>query len=271
MATAFKTSVSVTTELGRINQLAATLGVNSFPAYRQATLNYKYDVLNSYSPQEIPRIRYFGIGIGGFANVSTEKNIAQPYIPSPENMDLYTPIPFRCVPEPLDQDEAAKYRIIQKKQIGDTWYFLYWLKLLKFDDIAITKVAGDNVGTGSLDTANLYPVPTALASGDVDENTARISASVTAIREIEGKEALEAINVMYDGDLRRARISEFGLYSGVEVPQQYSAGEDWDYPYTEAGYVQLASHMCCIGYDKSNSNTTIKERCVISTGELVQL
>lgn len=278
MATAFKTVISVTTELGKINQLAASLKLESFPVYQSATINAKYGVNANASmadliaSQGLPTISYFGIGIGGFANISTDKNIAQPYTPSPSDMDLYTPIPFRCTKTPLDASELAKYRIVERRKINDQWYFLYWLKKLDFGSgITITKLSGEDIASGSLDTSNLFPVPKNLVSSEVDENTSRTSVSVAATRVIEGPEVMEAIDVMYDGDLRRARISEFGLYTGIENPGYRDENVLPSGTYTEAAYVQLASHMCCLGYDKSSPNTKITERCVISTGELVQL
>lgn len=270
MSEAFATSKVVTTELGRINQLAGSVGVTSLPVYMGATLNSKYDVLKSVTPTEIPKIRYFGIGIKGFANVSTEKNIAQPYQPKSTNMDLYEPIPFRCVKTPLDKETAAQYRMVTTKVINGETYFLYYLKLLDFSaGIQFTRLSTDGVSsTNTLNTANLFPSPSAINGSDVDSDTSRSVASITATRIITGAEVVEAINILYNGDLRRARISEFGLYSGVEARSSRSG---IDYEYDEAAYVQLASHQCCIGYDCSNVNTRIEERCVISGGELINI
>ena len=270
MAETFATSKVVTTELGRINQLAGAIAVETLPVYMAATLNAKYNVLPTVQPTDIPKIRYFGIGIKGFANVSTEKNIAQPYQPKATNMDLFEPIPFRCVRTPLDKATASQYRMVTTKKINGETYYLYYLKLLDFSSgIQLTKVTDSTSSSSTLNTANLYPTPAAINGADVDKDTTRSSASVTATRIITGAEVVEAINVMYNGDLRRARISEFGLYSGVEVDGVTSVGID--YNYTEAAYVQLASHQCLLGYDCSNVNTIIEEKCVISGGELVNL
>ena len=84
---AYKTSIVTTTELGRINQLSATVATK-FLVLPDTTLNKKYNVLTEASITTFPRIRYFGIGIKGYANISSENNIAQPYQPSPSDMDL---------------------------------------------------------------------------------------------------------------------------------------------------------------------------------------
>lgn len=270
MSEAFATSKTVTTELGRINQLAGSVAVNSLPVYMAATLNAKYSVLADVMPTEIPKIRYFGIGIKGFANVSTEKNIAQPYQPKSTNMDLYEPIPFRCVERPLSQEEAKQYRMVTTKIINGKTYYMYYLKLLDLGTgVTFTRISEKGVAsTNTLNTANLFPSPSAINGSDVDSNTTRSTASVTATRIITGEEVVEAINILYNGDLRRARISEFGLYTGVET---IATRAGIDYEYDEAAYVQLASHQCCIGYDCSNVNTRIEERCVISGGELINI
>lgn len=268
---AYKTSIVTTTELGRINQLSATVATK-FLVLPDTTLNKKYNVLTEASITTFPRIRYFGIGIKGYANISSENNIAQPYQPSPSDMDLYEPIPFRCVPTPLSQTEAAKYRMVTKVTLNGRTYYQYWLKLLEFetDQPKLTTVTGNREVSHILNTSNLYPTPTNLTGTDVSSSIgSRSEVSVTAIRRVTGEEVCEVIGVMYGGDLRRARISEFGLYSGIEKAQCTLDGIP--YTYNEAAYVQLASHMCMIGHDLSSVNSSIDERCVIQTGAVIQI
>lgn len=267
-ATAFKTQNVVTTELGRINQLTASVATK-FLQLDDTTINAKRGVLVGSKITTFPRIRYFGIGIRGYANISSENNIAQPYQPKASNMDLYEPIPFRCVKTPLAKDEAAKYRMVTRVEIGGTTYFQYWLKLLEFetDQPKLTTVTGNRESSYTLDTSNLNPSPTDLVGTDVSNSGgSSTEVSITAIRRVTGAEVCEVIETMYGGDLRRARISEFGLYSGIEK----TASDPDIGQYSEAAYVQLASHMCCIGHDLSNVNAVLTERCVIQNGVLIQ-
>ena len=267
------TSHVVTTELGRINQLTAS-AATKFLKLDDTTLNKKYNVLSGITLKTYPRIRYFGIGIRGSACISTENNIMQPYMPSAANMDLYQPIPFRCVRDnPLSIDEASKYRMMTETEINGVTYFQYWLKLLEFetDTPKLTSISAGREQSWTLDTSYLNPVPTDLISTDVSSSIGtRTEVSVTAIRRVTGAEVVEVINAMYGGDLRKARISEFGLYSGVETTRTHEKVSGGT-PFAEAGYVQLASHMCTVGHDLSNENAVLEERCVIQNGSIITI
>lgn len=272
--TACKTSHVVTTELGRINQLTASVATK-FMMLEDTTINKKRGVvLPTFKLTTYPRIRYFGIGIRGAACVSTENNIMQPYMPSAANMDLYQPIPFRCVKDyPLSIADAANYRIITETEIDGHKYYQYWLKLLEFqtDTPKLTSIANGREQSWTLDTAYLNPTPTDLLPTDASSSIGnRTSVSVTAVRRVLGSEVTEVINAMYGGDLRKARISEFGLYSGVETTAS-NPDIGGGSPYAEAGYVQLASHMCTIGHDLSDPNSELIEQCVIENGALITL
>ena len=74
----FKDMNNVTTLLAIENQLTAALGIDM--TYRPATtINTKRGVLADVVPKVVPRIRYFGIGIKGYANLTSQNNIAQPF------------------------------------------------------------------------------------------------------------------------------------------------------------------------------------------------
>ena len=156
----FKTSNVVTTELGRINQLATAVA-SKFPQLNETTLNTKYNILKDEKIDTFPRIRYFGIGINGYANIGGDPSVDQPYMPKSSDMDLYTPIPFRCVKTPLTSTEAAVYRMVEKRVIDEETYYLYWLKLLEFESEypKVTSIAGNRETSYALDTSNLYPTP----------------------------------------------------------------------------------------------------------------
>jgi len=272
--TACKTSHVVTTELGRINQLTASVATK-FLKLDDTTINNKRGVLaTGFNLTTYPRIRYFGIGIRGCACISTENNIMQPYMPSAANMDLYQPIPFRCVKDqPLSIADAAKYRMMTETEINGVKYYQYWLKLLEFqtDTPKLTSVSNGREQSWTLDTSNLNPVPTDLTAQDISSSIGtRTEVSITAIRRVTGAEVCEVINNMYGGDLRKARISEFGLYSGVETTRTH-ADVGGGTPFPEAGYVQLASHMCTIGHDLSDEKSVLEEVCVVQNGALITI
>ena len=62
---------------------------------------------------------------------------------------------------------------------------------------------------------------------------------------------------MYDGDMRRARISEIGTYSGV--PYQVAATDQLNAA-EEAIYVQLCTHKCMTGHSLSDPSAVYIER-----------
>ncbi len=272
--TTFRTSASVATLLGIVNQFHGIMNLSSYTFRPETTINNKRGVLAGVAPTETLRCKYFGIGIRGFANISSQDNLAQPYYPSPENQDLYEPIPFRCVPERLSAAEEAKYRMRTTVTIGNQTYYQYWLKCIEFEDasVRLTKIDADGRETPYvIDSNNLNPNPSINNSSDVINNsTSRIVASVTGVCTITGAEIVEVINAMYGGDLRKARISEFGVYTGVDTA--ITAEQDADgIAYTEAAYVQLASHRCTLGQDMSNTSTIMRERKVFENGSCIVL
>ena len=270
--TVFKSKNSVTTLLAIQNQLQSSIATG-FSEKLETTINTKRNVYPSYGPhnlnQVLPRIRYFGIGIKGFANLTSDNNIAQPYMPSAEEYDLYEPIPFRCVTTPLTGDAAAQYRMVTTSTINGVKYYLYWLKCIAFETagINLTKITPNGESTYTMDSsANLNPTPSDLFYSDVSEASTRIVASITGVCRITGAEVLEAINILYGGDVRRARISEIGTYSGIDI----SVGPEGDIPArTEAAYVQLNTHECSTGYPFTDVEDVVVHRKVFENGSCV--
>ena len=267
--TVYKDSNSVATILAIKNQLSANLGIG-FEMDISTTLNFKHKVLESTEPKQFPKIRYFGIGIKGYANLTSENNIAQPYMPKPSDCDLYEPIPFRCVTKPLTGVEAEQYRMVTKVSIDGRTYYQYWLKLITFESSTpkTTKITNDIESDYSISTSDLNPVPSDLMASDLSEATERIVASVTGTCRITGAEVTEVINAMYGGDMRRARISEIGVYSGVEC----AVSGDGELPdRTEAAYVQLCNHKCTLGQTLTSDEAVMIERKVFENGSCVSI
>ena len=183
---------SVTTILAIENQLTASLGIkmNCSPS---TTLNSKLGILADVVPEVVPRIRYFGIGINGYANLTSENNIAQPFMPLATQFDLLEGIPFRCVTEPLQGEEAKQYAMRDKVVIDGTTYYRYWLKKIEFESstVRLTKVVDKVEEQYTLDSANLYPTPSDLFPTDVSAVKDRIVASVTGICRVTGAEVTD--------------------------------------------------------------------------------
>ena len=273
--TVFKSKNSCNTLLAIQNQMMSCLG-NSYQADKTTTINTKRNVIPEIGPVELggvlPRVRYFGIGIKGFANITSDNNISQPYQPSAEEFDLYEPIPFRCVRTPLDTDVADMYRMVTTTTVNGQKYYLYWLKKISFltSTVNLTKVDADGNETEyTVDaSANLNPTPSDLFFTDLSQASTRVVASITGECRITGAEVLEAINVLYGGDLRRARISEVGTYSGIEV----GLGADTvnEIPArTEAAYVQLCTHECSLGNPVDKDDDLIVNHLVFQNGSCV--
>jgi len=254
--TVYTDSNSVPTIFQVKNQMAATLGIG-FEVDHSTTINAKRNVLPSHAFDQFPKIRYFGIGIKGYANLTTDNGISQPYMPSAEDADLFEPIPFRCVPdEPLSNEEAANYRIKTSVVIDGRTYYQYWLKLIQFESSVVrtTKIVDHEESEYTFSSDNLNPVPTDLYPTDLSKVSNRLVASVTGICNVTSAEVTEVINNMYGGDMRRARISEFGIYSGVEYTPTAAEAGDFPVGQKEALYVQLCNHKCTVGQMASTAD-----------------
>lgn len=271
----FKSSQSTTTILGMYNQFHSLVNM-PYETYPETTINTKRNLFPAVVPTKVPTIKYFGIGLKGFYNVD-DGVLSQPYKPKATNMDLHQPIPFRCVPVDSDLDAVtrAKYRIRTRQTINGEDYFLYWLKLITFIDnrVKVTHISADNEETPYVfDPTNLNPQPTKIDSSDiVDTNANRVVVSVTGRCTILGAEIAEIINIMFGGDFRYSRVSEFGFYTGED---QSLVGVDKDgnsLQYTDAIYTQLATHRCTLGTDLSDETGTHEENIIYESGSMLLL
>ena len=271
MATSvLKSKHSVTSLLGIINQFHSLAGILPDLRY-DCTLNSKYQILPNVASEDLkngvkaPLLRYFGIGVNGKYNVN-DTNLSAAYNPSGEEMDLYSPIPFRVVPRNADLTaaERAQYRLRQLVTVNGTEYWCYWLKLIDFSgsNIAVSKV---NTTTGEetpyeLDPDNqLSPVPTKYETPDVvDSRDYYVKVAVDAVCKVTGAEIAEWIDVFKGGDTRYANISEFGFYTGEDI-QHEEITNGVAVKYTEAAYVQLAHKRCSNGADLSDVTASITE------------
>jgi hypothetical protein len=259
------------TLLGLVNQLTAQMNA-SFTPMVTTTINHKRNVYPITLPASIPTLRYFGIGLQGYFNIN-DSTLSQAYVPSEENMDLYLPVPFRVVPvaEDLDTETRALYRMRTRETIGGQDYFCYWLKCISFPDptVLVTRVdtvSGD-ITPYVFDNANLNPVPDPDHSvEEIADATEKIVVSTGGVVELTGAELAEAINVLYGGDFRRARVSEFGYYTGEDQVVEALDHESNPFDMTEAIYAQLATHRCSLGVDLSDPASVLVDNVNYSNG-----
>ena len=264
------------TLLGTIRQLYAYSGLT--PVYdTSATLNAKYGVAQTLTPTSLPPIAYFGIGIGGCFNVSSG-NLSQPFPVLATNMDLYIPIPFRCVP--VDQDlsstERSLYRMRVRKTINGSDYYLYYLKTITFNQSTVQLTETDPVTALQspyvLDYSNLNPVqPTMSSTGTMTSSAAEVKASVTSTLQITGAEVTESINVLYNGDLRYARVSEIGLYSGQDRSITGTDVNGNPISYVESVLAQLNMGCNWNGDDYSSVSRVSSYQIVQGSGDVLLL
>lgn len=230
-----------------LNELQANSSVD--PLYlTNSTLNYKYNVEQELIPTAHPKIAYFGIGTRGYRNLD-DQNLAAPYIPSAKNLDLYTPIPIRIVP--VDNDlspvERSNYRMRVLTVVDGLEYWAYYLKKLVIINnqvriIQTDLTSGVESDLSELNVSDLTPTPTTTSAEGTVTSTSRISVALSASINISGSEVLEAVNVLHNGNLLKANVSEIGIYSGHEHEMAMSDGMGGFFNGIESIYTQLAYH-----------------------------
>ena len=230
------------------------------------TLNHKYSIYPTQQPTSVPKILYFGLGLNGFYNVD-DGNMSAPYRPTADELDLYEPIPMRCVPvdEDLSPDARANYRMRRRETINGQDYYCYYLKKLTLNDTTVRLVRTNPITKEEepyeLSEGMLTPVPSIPSvSGEVSGTMNEVNATLSLGLSWLGSEVLEAINIKYNGDMRRAKISEIGIYSGEDATVTGFDASGASFSYVESIYTQLAYKICNIGsvitspsYDGSRS------------------
>ena len=267
---------SVKTIIGIKNEIAAILNGTTYAPDLETTLNTKYNNFPNIAPTNVPKLGWFGIGINGHYNV-TDTNISQARIPAMTNMDLYEPIPFICVP--LDEDKTdyrIKYRMRRVRNIGDIKYVEYYLKPIQLIDSAIRIIRIDPNTQKEieyeLDSSNLYPTPPVpQTSGVIEGTSAEIQVSQKFMLPRSGNEVCDPVSVIYDGDIRRARLSEYGLYTGEEATVTGYGADNVGFQYNEVICAQLAVHTTTIGMDGTNPNSVLDRIVTISGGNIAVL
>ena len=236
-----------------------------------STLNYKHGVFANTRPETIPKVKYFGIGIGGRYLVD-DAALTSAYKPAIDDMDLYMPIPFRLVPidEDLSSAERANYRMRVRKTINGVEYYAYYLKLIEYSEgLKFTRInpATQEEEPYELDPTNLTPIgKKPSTSGTTNATIQEIKASVKAQITFTGAEVVEAINILFKGDLRYAVISEIGLYMGEDKVVSGVTPAGTNISYNESIYTQLVIKNTFNGTDMSQNGSVEKRDIVFTSG-----
>ena len=215
------------------------------------------------------------LGIGGCFNVDSS-NLTEAYPVQSTNMDLYTPIPFQCVPveQDLSATVRANYRMRRRMTINGNDYFLYYLKLITYNQSTVQLTETDPVtklqSPYVLDYADLNPThPTTGSGGTITSSATEINAGVTCTLPLTGAEVTSVINILYNGDMRRAKISEIGLYSGQDRVISGLNASGGTVSYTEAVLAQLNMACNTLGDDWSNPARTSSYQIIQGSGDLI--
>ena len=262
---------AVRTLLGATNDLELELGLT--PAYDlNTTLNRKYNI-SPTTPSTHPTMKYFGIGIGGTYNVSGTM-LSQPYQPSELDMDLYIPLPFVVVPAAADLSPTARaqYRMRVPKMIGGNPYICYYLKVLNLASSSVAYTLRDPT-TGvetpyTIDYSNLSPTQPS-TSGSGSGSASEINVSSAATLPVSGVEVIQAVSALYGGDLRYAKISEIGIYTGTDASVSATDSTGATFTYTESLMTQLAIHTTLNGVDMSAPTASFNNEFVFCNGSIV--
>lgn len=305
----FHVEGSTSTLLGILNQFHGASDLN-YNILLSTTINTKRNVLPNIAAPSLPLLRYYGIGINGFYNTD-DVNSRSPHQPLPTNLDLYEPIPFRCVPieNDLTPTQRANYRMREVREIDGHYYCLYWLKLITYKS-NLEQSPNENptvsiiqkFPNGEEDTfviadpaaihSRLNPVPPVpVTGGETPLSQNRLIVRATGECEITGAEVSEAVNVLYEGNYNKALISEMGFYTGCEihiigaesgyesavminnsvVPVIADVAAPAEATGKEAVYVQLSKHRCFNGLDLSNQTSIATPTIAFEAGGVIDI
>lgn len=267
MESVISDSYSTSTLLGSKLLLSKLLPI-TYDQTKEFTLNTHLNILPNENLTTEPKLRYFGVGIGGAYNVD-DGILSSAYNPDRKNMNLYNMIPIRCRPvdEDLTDAERANYRLRTREVINGSEYFLYYLKVLNFDSEVTFKryTLSGTEETYELSRDNLTPTPVKPTTSDVLEtDTSTITATCAANIEVTANEVLEYINARYNGDTRYAKISELGLFTGTDTTTTGTTTDGVTITYKEAIGTILFNHSTWIGTPLTHSGQKLSSQFLVS-------
>lgn len=211
---------------------AKTLGVPHV-IVPKTTLNEKFEFAAAMLPEPtaFPSVRYYAIGRGGhdYQKDSEGDSFNKVVDHDPTDAALYKHMPFvlRPVENDLTQAQREQYRGRIEVTLFGRRYYAYYLKVLEIGDdpidMTVTVVVDGQEITKPFipDTSNLNPVPkTTPPTGSIPSSTAYgsvVRPLTIVFNEFDVSELLNAANVMFEGNLSKAIISEIALVSGVDT------------------------------------------------------
>ena len=241
--------------------------------FLNTTLNFKYNMQQDELPVGPPKIAYFGIGLNGMKNLD-DQNLSAPYIPSPANLDMYEPLPFRVVAVDADltPSERANYRMRIRKTVDGNDYWCYYLKKFTIVDSQVRIIetditSGNETEIDNFDPNNLTPIPGNTTAEGAAVSDTRISIVTDLNLQILGSEVVEAINILFSGNLLKAKLSEIAIYSGEDKVITADDGTGGTISYAESIYTQLMYHMCSLSDSYSDLSKIMNLKMRISSSK----
>ncbi len=241
----------------------------------KTAINNNYEVFPNLFPKQTPLLKYFMMGIGGRRNTNSDTKTA-PVPVSRANLGLYRPIPFRCVPienDLTDQDrENYRLRYVFNASNGQRMV-AYYAKLISGIDSKTIFISSSKDGDREVDYtpdySKLTPTPPDIPiNGVVEDN---IGNEVTVAKKINvpisGKEVLESVSVLYNGDLLNATVSEIGLCTGEDQKVTVLDAAGNQFSMTEAIGVQLYLHTTWNGSSFTSYSSMFTETITINSDD----
>ncbi len=226
-------SVTTRTIWGALMQ-TCQFGHFKIPGITNISMNERLEILKDVRPPAAtyPFFQYWVIGNKGHIN-RIDATDDETYIDEAkhhgDHAAPFNPIPFVMRPEGSDLTEAerAKYLLRKQEVHNDIKYWCYYgMRIPGITDIVptvyITTVKDGVESSKEYETssANIYPQQSVIppdSSLTTSPDTLTVSAAVTI--EFTPKDAQELINVasiLYNGNTKRAVISEIGLCTGLD-------------------------------------------------------
>lgn len=274
----YPTMTTGRTAIGVKNYMAAILNNSNYTADLTLTLNSFYGVKANEAPEPntVPKLGWFGIGINGHYNINDEnKTVARPV--KSDNLNLYEPIPFVCVP--IDEDKVdyrLKYRMRRIFSIGAVQYVAYYLKPIELIDASVSIVRIDpntqKEIAYELNPDNLRPTPPLpQTTGTITGTNTDIQVKQRFLLPISGSEIANPVSVLYNGDMAKARLSEYGLFTGQEKTVTGYDSNNIAFQYNEVICAQLSYHTCTDGMSGSDPSSVLNRTITMSGGNLLTL
>lgn len=205
------------------------------PAIRYISMNERLEILKDTKPGagQWPFFQYWVIGDKGHVQ-RIDATDQETYIDEAkhdgDNAAPFRPIPFVMRPEGSDLTEAErrKYILRKKENINNVNYWCYYgMRIPGVTDITPTVYRTTVVDGASTtveyetSTANIYPQQKIIAP-DQSVTTSSDTLSVSAALTIEftpndAQELLNVARIKYNGNEKRAVISEIGLCTGLDT------------------------------------------------------